>query len=227
MARLGYPRVARSDSDALPGSSRAFPNRLARRMFPMPMSQTPMRRSSLLRGSSYCCCSHSRSWRTPLAAQSLADLRTRAEATDFRETSSYDGRRWRWPRQLAELSDADSPDLASARPTKGARLPSVGGGRAPDATPEAPCRATGKTRVYLQGNIHAGEVCGKEALLMLLRDFAQRSRTRTWTEDLVLLVAPIYNADGNERDGVLRNRPAPARARSAAWARGRTLRGST
>jgi hypothetical protein len=86
---------------------------------------------------------------------------------------------------------------------EGRRLPLLVLG-ASDASPEA-VHATGKTRVYLQGNIHAGEVCGKEALLMLLRDFAAGDYP-DWTEDLVLLVAPIYNADGNERVD-LRNRP--------------------
>ena len=62
----------------------------------------------------------------------------------------------------------------------------------------AAARASGKTVVYLQGNIHAGEVCGKEALQMLLRDLLA-GRHGDWQESMVLLVAPIYNADGNER----------------------------
>jgi hypothetical protein len=75
---------------------------------------------------------------------------------------------------------------------------------APASTPEA-VAATGKTRVYLQGNIHGGEVCGKEALLMLVRGYLEGAYP-AWADDLVLLVAPIYNADGNERVS-LRNRP--------------------
>jgi hypothetical protein len=50
----------------------------------------------------------------------------------------------------------------------------------------------------VQGNIHAGEVEGKEALLMLIRDlsFAKGSGI---LDSVVLLAQPIYNADGNER----------------------------
>ena len=133
--------------------------------------------------------------------QSLSDLRTRAERTDFAETSSYDDV-MEMARSLAALSD--QIHLTSFGETnEGRSLPLLVLG-APDATPEA-VRATGKTRVYLQGNIHAGEVCGKEALLMLLRDYA-RGAYPSWTDDLVLLVAPIYNADGNERMA-LTNRP--------------------
>lgn len=48
------------------------------------------------------------------------------------------------------------------------------------------------------GNIHAGEVCGKEALLMLARDLA-RAEKPGLLKNINLLVAPIYNADGNEQ----------------------------
>ncbi len=46
---------------------------------------------------------------------------------------------------------------------------------APAATAEA-VLATKKTRIYIQGNIHAGEVEGKEALLWLLRSIAKGER---------------------------------------------------
>ena len=134
-------------------------------------------------------------------AQAIAELRTRAERTAFAETSSYDDV-MTMSRALAAGSDAIHL-TTFGETTEGRSLPLLVIG-APDATPEA-VRATGKTRVYLQGNIHAGEVCGKEALLMLLRDL-ELGRYPAWTDDLVLLVAPIYNADGNERVE-LTNRP--------------------
>ncbi len=66
---------------------------------------------------------------------------------------------------------------------------------------------SGKPIVYIQGNIHAGEVEGKEAALMLLRDLA-RGPLRPLLDSVVVLVAPIYNVDGNERWGPGdRNRP--------------------
>lgn len=134
-------------------------------------------------------------------AQSFDDLLTTAERTDFIETSRYEDV-MAMAEALAERSDAIHITTLGYT-NEGRRLPLLVLG-APDASP-ASVRATGKTRVYLQGNIHAGEVCGKEALLMLLRDFAAGDYP-DWTEDLVLLVAPIYNADGNERVD-LRNRP--------------------
>ena len=47
------------------------------------------------------------------------------------------------------------------------------------------------------GNIHAGEVDGKEALMMLSRDLALGRRPVL--QNLILAVVPNYNPDGNER----------------------------
>ena len=58
--------------------------------------------------------------------------------------------------------------------------------------------------VFAMGNIHAGEVCGKEALLMLARDLI--AKESPVYKELILVFAPIYNADGNERFSTT-NRP--------------------
>lgn len=128
-------------------------------------------------------------------------LLTRAERTDFQETTRY-AEVMELAQRLAELS----PDIhltTMGYTIEGRALPLLVVG-APDASPES-VRATGKTRVYLQGNIHGGEVPGKEALLILLRRLAA-GEYASWTDSLVLLVAPIFNADGNERVR-LDNRP--------------------
>ena len=59
--------------------------------------------------------------------------------------------------------------------------------------------------MLLIGNIHGGEVEGKEAALMLARRLAGGDLRRL-LERVTVLVAPIYNADGNERVSV-DNRP--------------------
>lgn len=140
----------------------------------------------------------------PLAAQGVpsADLLlTRAERSEFRETTRYE-EVMDLARRLAE-ADAGIHLATFGYTSEGRALPLLVVG-APDATP-ASVLATGKIRVYLQGNIHAGEVDGKEALLILLRRLAS-GEYAAWTDSLVLLVAPIYNADGNERVRV-DNRP--------------------
>jgi hypothetical protein len=59
--------------------------------------------------------------------------------------------------------------------------------------------------LYLQANIHGGEVEGKDALLMLVRDVVL-GKTPGYLDKLVLLVVPVFNADGNERISTA-NRP--------------------
>jgi dipeptidyl aminopeptidase/acylaminoacyl peptidase len=67
----------------------------------------------------------------------------------------------------------------------------------PVATPEEAAR-TKKLVVFAMGNIHAGEVDGKEGLLMLARDLAT-ARDRSLLKDLIIVIAPLFNADGNEK----------------------------
>lgn len=50
--------------------------------------------------------------------------------------------------------------------------------------------------VYIQANIHAGEVEGKEASLMFVRDLLLGNKELL--KDVVLLVCPIFNPDGND-----------------------------
>ena len=59
-------------------------------------------------------------------------------------------------------------------------------------------RKSGKLIAFVIGNIHAGEVCGKEALPMLAREILGKPG-HPLLKDLVLVLTPIYNADGNEK----------------------------
>jgi len=121
--------------------------------------------------------------------------RTRAERTDFRETSSYADviafvdslRVLGAPISVSEL--AKSP-LGKSVPLVVASRPRV-------STP-AEARALGRPIVYVQANIHAGEVEGKEAVLALLRDWSFAARPNV-LDSLVLVVVPIYNTDGNDK----------------------------
>ena len=85
----------------------------------------------------------------------------------------------------------------TATPSKAVRCRSRWSARVADARP-ATVRASGRLRVYIQANIHAGEVEGKEAVQALVRDIA-RGQHAEWLDSMVLLINPIYNADGNER----------------------------
>ncbi len=122
-------------------------------------------------------------------------IKIKPEQTNFEETSRYDD----VVGFLNELVKA-APRLIRLKSFgtthEGRSLPLAVVG-ASDASPEA-VRRSGKIRVYIQGNIHAGEVEGKESAQMLLRDLAA-GRRQEWLDKMVFLVAPIFNADGNEK----------------------------
>ncbi len=127
---------------------------------------------------------------------------TAPERTGHVETTRYDDVHT-FMRTLAERSPLIQLDTFGYT-LEGRALHFAIVGRLNAFTPEA-VRASGRTVIYIQGNIHGGEVEGKESALMLLRDLAQ-GRHAQWLDSLVLLIAPIYNADGNERI-MLTNRP--------------------
>lgn len=139
----------------------------------------------------------------PSAAR-IEALELRPERTHWQETSSYA----EVIRHL-EVAAAAHPRMhleTFGYSNEGRALPLlvVGPESPAEATPEA-VRARGSLVIYLKGNIHAGEVAGKEALLRRVRRWVE-GEDEPWTRDWVLLVGPIYNADGNEAVD-LRNRP--------------------
>ncbi|HUT07932.1 MAG TPA: M14 family metallopeptidase [Candidatus Latescibacteria bacterium] len=56
---------------------------------------------------------------------------------------------------------------------------------------------SGKTVVYLQGNIHAYEPEAKEALMMLMRDILFGKR-KSLLDNLIIIVCPNFNVDGTD-----------------------------
>ena len=121
--------------------------------------------------------------------------RTRAERTSYSETSHYDD----VVAFIDSLTRIGAPISVGSIGTTNERreIPYVIASRPLVSTPEA-ARALGRPIVYVQGNIHAGEVEGKEALQALLRDLVFQTKPNV-LDSIVLIAVPIYNADGNER----------------------------
>jgi Zinc carboxypeptidase len=131
---------------------------------------------------------------TGMAAQS-ADMRTRAEITNYEETSTY--------ADVTRIIDglvATSPLVHTesfGKTEEGRDLPLVVISD-PKVTTPAAARKLGRPLVFVQANIHAGEVEGKEAILMLARRLVSGD-LKPMTRQMVFLIAPDYNADGNEK----------------------------
>jgi len=122
--------------------------------------------------------------------------RTVAEKTDFRATSTFaetmDFLR-RVESRAPEIIRVTSFGLSA----EGRELPLVIVSSDGTFSPAA-AKATGKPILLLQSGIHAGEIDGKDATLMLLREIALGNRPDL-AEAAVTLFAPIYNLDGHER----------------------------
>jgi hypothetical protein len=123
-----------------------------------------------------------------------ADWLTVAEASDFRATSSYQE-----TVQFLRRVDAGSEFVRlEFFGRSGARKPlplvivSADRAFAPDAA-----AASGKPVLLIQSCIHAGEVDGKDATLMILRDLATGRLPAP--RNAIVLFVPILNADGHER----------------------------
>ena len=124
-----------------------------------------------------------------------SDMRTRAEITNYEETSTY--------ADVTRVIDglvATSPLVYAesfGKTEEGRDLPLVVISDPKVTTPEA-ARKLGRPLVFVQANIHAGEVEGKEAIMMLARRLVSGD-LKPMTRQLVFLIAPDYNADGNEK----------------------------
>jgi hypothetical protein len=60
-------------------------------------------------------------------------------------------------------------------------------------------RKSGKPIVFAQAGIHSGEIDGKDAGMMLLRDMTVRGTKRELLDAASFLFVPIFNVDGHER----------------------------
>jgi hypothetical protein len=121
--------------------------------------------------------------------------RTRPELTNYRETSHYSDVR----SFLDSLRKLRAPLVFGSigKTNEGREIPYVIASRPLVSTPSQ-AKQLGRPIVYVQANIHAGEVEGKDALLALLRDLAFSSKPNA-LDSIVLIAVPIYNADGNEQ----------------------------
>jgi len=124
-----------------------------------------------------------------------APLQTPAELAEFSSTPDYE-ETLAFIRQLS----AKMPEIRLeffGTSAQGRALPVVivaaGGAHTPAAA-----AATNRAIVLIQNGIHGGEIDGKDASLMLLRDLAEGAH-RELLDRLILVIVPIYNVDGHQR----------------------------
>jgi murein tripeptide amidase MpaA len=113
-----------------------------------------------------------------------------SESPDYAATMSW-----------LERLEAASPEVSIVsigRSGEGRELVFVVASREGAATPDE-LAANGRPTLLAQAGIHAGEIDGKDAAMMLLRDLTVRGARRDLLEGANLIVLPIFNVDGHER----------------------------
>lgn len=136
---------------------------------------------------------------TPMTIYAKDTWTTPAEASGFRTTPSY-AETQAFLRRLAHAAP-DTIRLETFGTTpEGRPMIAVIAAKDGDLTPER-ARAAGKPIILLQAGIHPGEIEGKDAGLMLLRDFAAMGRLPHLLDHAVLVYIPVYSVDGHENSG--------------------------
>jgi zinc carboxypeptidase len=128
-----------------------------------------------------------------------ADWRTPAEAADYRTTPRYE-ETMAYARRIAAAAPRSVRIEKFGKTGEGRDLVVVIASKDGLFDPAA-LRKAGRPIVLIQNAIHAGEMDGKDASLALLRDLVVTKEKAAVLGGTVVLVIPIYNADGHERFG--------------------------
>lgn len=141
---------------------------------------------------------------TSLVAQDIPkDLLTVAEKSDYQATSKH-VEVVTFCEKLAQASPRVKLIRDAGTTAEGRKQPLLILADPPVTTPEQAAQS-GKIVVMAFANIHSGECDGKEGVLMLARELALAPQQPLF-KDVIFLVYPNLNADGNDRFD-MKNRP--------------------
>ncbi len=124
-------------------------------------------------------------------------LTTVSERSGFLSTGRYDeviklcaAFQQAWPKQVRCIDFGTTPE---GRPMKALIVTRTGA-----LTPQA-AKQRGLPVVLVQGGIHAGEIDGKDAGFLALREVLENRAAPGALDKQVLLFVPVFNVDGHER----------------------------
>jgi len=139
------------------------------------------------------------SFATPAATPTDATLTTTAERSGFIQTGRYDE-----VIALCETFARRYPDAVRCRDfgttPEGRPMKLLVASTSGALTPET-AHAKGLPVTLIQGGIHAGEIDGKDAGFLALRQILDGELAKGALDRQVLLFVPVFNVDGHERFG--------------------------
>ncbi|HEX2494998.1 MAG TPA: M14 family metallopeptidase, partial [Steroidobacter sp.] len=149
----------------------------------------------------------------PLAA-GAGSLATEAERSGYQRTGRYDeverlcrAYEQQWPAQARCVEFGRTPE---GRPML-ALVASADGVLDPGAA-----RRAQRPVVLMQGGIHAGEIDGKDAGLLALREMLEGKAAKGALANVAFVLVPVFNVDGHERFGPW-NRPNQVGPQEMGW----------
>jgi Zinc carboxypeptidase len=132
---------------------------------------------------------------TASTKDSPPNLLTTGEKTGWNETAPYaeaveiSHRLERASRQVKVLDIGTTPE--------GRTMIAVVVSKDRAFTPEAAAK-TNKAIIMIQSGIHAGEIEGKDTVLMLIRDMTVSKKFASWLDHAIFVIIPVFNVDGHE-----------------------------
>ena len=148
------------------------------------------------------------------AANAQSALTTVAERSGFSETGRYeevtvlcDAFARQYPKAVRCTTFGTTPE---GRPMK-ALVASTSGALTPEQA-----QRRGLPVVLIQGGIHAGEIDGKDAGFLALREVLEGRAVNGALDKLVWVFVPVFNVDGHERFGAW-NRPNQRGPKEMGW----------
>lgn len=132
------------------------------------------------------------------AAQTNDEWQTYFEKSDFLKTPGYD-ETMEYFKKLADYSNYAEFITFGISP-QGRELKCLIVSKAKIFTSET-AKAAHKPVILIINGIHAGEIEGKDATMMLLREILVTREKAEMIDDVILLVIPVFSVDGHERFG--------------------------
>jgi hypothetical protein len=148
------------------------------------------------------------------AARVVNPLATVAERSGYTRTGRYEeverlctAYATQWPQAVRCFEFGRTPE--------GRPMMALVASRAAGLTP-AEAAARGLPVVLIQGGIHAGEIDGKDAGFLALREILENKISPGLLEQIALVFVPVFNVDGHERFGRW-NRPNQVGPEEMGW----------
>ena len=142
----------------------------------------------------------------PKAAAAAASLAASSKESPREQLTTGEKSDWNQTAPYAEAVDLSHRLERASRFVKVLEIGTTPEGRSTIAlvvskdrafTPEAAAK-TNKAVIMIQSGIHAGEIEGKDTVLMLVRDMTVSKRFAGWLDHAIFVIIPVFNVDGHE-----------------------------